>query len=807
MKLREAAPAAGVFVLALAWLLLLRPYGFQLEDEGTLLSWFDRVVRGQRSYFDFHTGYTPGLFALGSAVFDTFGTTATAMRGVLAVINALSAAALTEITRRVAGTWLAPIPALLWLAFVPLYVGEFAAFNIPYPTWPATLAWTVVTLAMLAWVRGPRTPYLVMAGLAAAAAMWVRPNAGALSLAGATWVVAAFAARTTIVDLAAATAAAAAMALGVWYTFAFQVWGVDPFVHLLPAFTISVLYGAAVGGKLLVPPETRGPALGPVVQAPRATTSLFVLAAAFLVPTLAWMAPLFSELGLERFLYEVFLVGADYQSLYFKPHPAPEPFAVLVVLSLLVAAAAGRLVGTGRAKPVPLLVAGLLGGSAVVVFLLGRMVAPEGLAHSVVLQLENASFWLAATTSFGLLAWLWKVPPRALLHSGRARALAAVAPLAVAMYAQMFPRSDFMHQIQAVPLLAVAACGLLAHVCSWWARGAWPAGWNGGAAVRVAVWSVSAVVLAVAFADKMTGPLEARKDGAPRGGVSERLDVRVEAAAGDELEAIQDAASFLRDRTTEGEKLWSFPATSGVLFAAGRTNVAPHDYWYPGRPDREEEQRVLALLRDTKPRFIVTLNRGWHFFSGAPGYFDGLRRFARQDYKLVARYGRYDVLERRDGAAGDDILSRSEPRPATLEDVLQPNLERRRQAAARWMETLTPQEAATARLPSDRRDAILLMRALRDGGDMRAAGWAIAGFQSPDPRIRREAADAMAAMVRALDDDEAGFAVEGAEPVRLEFVEPWLRRAEALEGFPEAAPFVSRLRKLVSDLRASEAGY
>ena len=36
-------------IAALAWLLLLRPYGFQLEDEGTLLSWFDRVARGQRA--------------------------------------------------------------------------------------------------------------------------------------------------------------------------------------------------------------------------------------------------------------------------------------------------------------------------------------------------------------------------------------------------------------------------------------------------------------------------------------------------------------------------------------------------------------------------------------------------------------------------------------------------------------------------------------------------------------------------------------------------------------------------------------
>ena len=53
-------PVALVVVVAAAWLMLLRPYGFQLEDEGTLLAWFDRAARGQRPYLDFHTGYTPG---------------------------------------------------------------------------------------------------------------------------------------------------------------------------------------------------------------------------------------------------------------------------------------------------------------------------------------------------------------------------------------------------------------------------------------------------------------------------------------------------------------------------------------------------------------------------------------------------------------------------------------------------------------------------------------------------------------------------------------------------------------------------
>jgi hypothetical protein len=804
MRLREAAPAAGVFVVALAWLLLLRPYGFQLEDEGTLLSWFDRVARGQRSYVDFHTGYTPGLFAFGSAVFDTFGTSAGAMRGVLAVMNALSAAALTEVTRRVAGAWLAPIPALVWLAFVPLFVGEFSAFNIPYPTWPATFAWFVLALAMLAWARVPRASFLVIAGLAAAAAMWVRPNAGAFALAGATWVVAAFSARTKVVDLAAATAAAAVMALGFWYTFELRVWGMDAFVHLLPAFAVAISYGAALGGKLLVAPAPTGPGMPPISSAPGAAGSLAVLAAAFLVPTIAWMGPLFAELGRDRFLYEVFLIGAGYQSLYYIPHPPPEPFAVLVVVALLIVAGAGRLIAAGRVKPMPLLVLFAAAGAAALVVLLRTMVAPEGLAHSVVLQLENASYWLTAAASFGALAWLSMVPAATLRKRERARALAVVVPLSIAMYAQMFPRSDFMHQVQAMPLAAVVACGLLDRVAAWWTRGAWPAGWNGAVLVRSAVVATAAAVLLLAFSEKATGPLEALGNRAPQDDVSARLPVHVEASAGDELEAAAKTVEFLRANTEDGEELWSFPATSGILFAAGRVNLAPHDYWYPGRPDHDEEARVLALLEQKRPRYIVTLGRSWNFFAGSPGYFESLRGFAGKEYTLAARFGRYDVLGRRD-VVGDAAPVVSRTAPTTMADVLEPKLERRRQAAARWMESLTPGESVSAALPGNKRDTLLLLRALRDGGDMRGAAWAILGFESSDARVRREAVDAMQALAKTLADARARFANDFDAAALRPFVAPWAARAKPLRELPELRSFADGVMALsgeaVSDSR------
>lgn len=793
---RDLVPALGVFVLALAWLLLLRPYGFQLEDEGTHLFWFDRVMRGQQPYVDFHTGYTPGFFALGKAAFSTFGPSATALRGVLAVINALAAAGLAEVTRRVAGRWLAWIPPLLWLAFVPVYVGEFAAFNVPYPTWPVTLAFVGLALAMLAWMERRSAGLLVVAGAAAALAMWFRPNSGAFALAAATWIVVAVSSRPGLVDRVLAFAAAAFMALGVWYTFEFRILGMDAFVHLLPAAIVVLLCTGPLWRRL------RDDA------APRATVSLLLLATAFLVPTLAWALPLLGQLGRDKFLYEVFLVGADYQTLYYKPHPSPEPYAAIVVAALVAIAVAGRFVARGSVKPVTVLIAVAAVATYIKLAILDEGIVPEGFVHSIVAQAENASYWLAATTSLGAALWLGRVGADELHRSRGARAMVVLTPLAIAMYMQMFPRSDYMHQVTAVPLTMVAACGLLARVSSWWGRGVWPAAWDGPRIVRGGVLAAALSVIALGFLDKGTGPVESWLAAAPHAPVSPRLDVHVEAAAGDEMEAIAATVAFLHEHTTVGEGLWSFPATSGLLFAAGNTNVAPHDYWYPGRPDREGEERVVDLLRDKRPRFIVTLGKGWNFFDGAPVYFENLRGFVAGEYRLAARFGRYDVLGLRDASPDAPVPEWSAPLEAGVEDeraleasgardeVLQPNLERRRQAAWRWMDAMTPEEAATATLPANRRDTILLLRALRDGGDMRGTGWALLGFESRDPRIRREAVEAMLAMAKTLASAEARFAHDFDATDYRAFVAPWIGRVQSLRAVRGPESFVQAAEKI-----------
>ncbi|HXC51091.1 MAG TPA: glycosyltransferase family 39 protein [Candidatus Limnocylindrales bacterium] len=787
---RDLAPAAGVFLVALAYLLVLRPYGFQLEDEGTHLFWFDRVMRGQQPYVDFHTGYTPGFFAFGKAVFSLFGESATALRAVLAVVNALTAAGMAELTRRITGSWIAWVPPLLWLAFVPVFTGEFAAFNVPYPTWAVTFAWALLAFAMLAWIESRQAALLVGAGAAAALAMWFRPNSGAFALAAATWLVVAASSRRSLLDRIAAPLAAVFMAAGVWYTFEFRVAGMDALVHLVPMFAIAALLAGPVARRL-PRRDTAGTA-----------ASLACLGAAFAIPTLAWALPLWLSLGRDRFLYEVFLVGADYQTLYYKPHPPAEPYALLIVATLIAVAVGGRFVAARRVRPLPILLTVAAVGAITKLVVFREGLAPEGLVHSIVAQLENASFWLAAVTSFGAAGWLWRVGADELGRSPRTRALLVLTPIATAMYMQMFPRSDFMHQITSVPLTMVVACGLLDRTAAWWSRGHWPNRWNAEFIVRLKVLTAAAATVAIGFVDNLGGPIQSMMRAAPVTPMPARLDVRVEAAAGDEVESIASTVAFLRARTDEGEALWSFPATSGLLFAAGRANVAPHDYWYPGRPDRAEEARVLGLLAIARPRFIVTLNKGWNFLDESPAYFSQLRAFVVREYGLAARYGRYDILGRRDVIGGDASLPDISPMPAGTasgrDSVIQPNLERRRQAAWRWMESMTPEEAQAAALPEDRHGALLLLRALRDGGDMRGAAWAILGYESKDPRIRREAVDAMLALSRANRAARTRFADDFNAAVYRPFVAQLAAAANELSRIELLRPFASDVAELAA---------
>lgn len=756
---------AVVFVVALGFFSLFRLYGFQVEDEGMLLFQLSRIVGGQFPYVDFHTGYTPGFFFGTAAVLHALGDSTTTLRAFMAVVNAASVAGLYALGRRVVGPWMALVPAFLWLAFLPAF-REFAAFNVPYPAWFATLAWIAVALALVHWVERGGVALLVAAGIGAGVAFSVKPNAGAFALAAGTWIVTLATPRPSALDRAAGVGASVAMLAGVWAAFGFQWSSVDAVVHLLPATVLVVVVVVRRAGRLATAAH------------PRTTTALLALAAGAVPVTLLWVIPVLGRLGVEAFGREVLLLGSPAAALYYLPHPPPEFYAVAVVGAALGLAAAGYAIRREAVAPaVPLIV-----GAIAVLGLLFRArtsaLMPEAPLASLVWQLENAGYWLAPLAHWGGIVWMLRD------HIGGTRderAVSALVAPALCMYMQLYPRTDSFHLVIGMPLTLVLATALFARVLGWW--GTVPR--LGGVPSRTGLAGLVAAATAVVLFARV-GPLLgawAHTAGQPLLIDSPRVAARAPADSADDLTALGLTTAYLRRHATPGERVLAFPSVGGVLFAAGLTSPVPHDYWYPGLPDHHEETKMVERLRADPPRFIVTLNDGWTFFIGAPEYFTTARAFAVENYGLVARFGRFDVLARKDVAP---TLPTERFQPTGPSDaVLEPDLGIRRQAVKRWMAALTPEETAAAQLEDEPRAAVLRLRGIRDGGDIRAAAWLLAGYDSPHPRIKTEALGAMYLVTAGYEAMRHRWAND-VEPTALRpYVAPYFAHAEALRDAPE----------------------
>jgi hypothetical protein len=351
------------------------------------------------------------------------------------------------------------------------------------------------------------------------------------------------------------------------------------------------------------------------------------------------------------------------------------------------------------------------------------------------------------------------------------------------MYWQLYPRTDFMHVINSAPLAIVLSVWLLSRVVQWWIDGAWPSSVSGSAVVHAGVAVGVVAVVALEATPSLAAVMRAL--GAPLAVDVPRVRVRVEDAAADDLRAFGKTARYLADHAEPGEPALPFPATAGLLFAAGLTNPVPHDYWFPGRPSHDDEQRMVERLRTEPPRFIATLNDGWWYFTDAPAYFADARAFVTEKYRLAARLGRYDVLAR--GDVAEHVPRMFEPiELGTIDAVYDPCRARRMQAVRRWLVAVTPAEAGAAALPEEPRRALLLLRGLRDAGNLRATGWLVAGLRSPAERIQREAREAAAAVaarvaaarLRWADDfDAAGY---------RRYVVPYREQAETLAAGTDA---------------------
>ncbi|MBI5506243.1 MAG: hypothetical protein HY899_15715 [Deltaproteobacteria bacterium] len=774
--------AAAVFVVVTGYFSIFRSYGFQIEDEGTLLFQLERVARGQFPYVDFGTGYTPGFFYAGAWLLERCDFRVESLRAVVALLNAATAAGLYLIACRVAGRALALVAPLAWVAFLPVRPGDFAAFNIPYPAWPATLAWMIAALAVSGFAARGGLVRPAIAGLAGAAAFAIKPNAGAFVLAGTTWALALFARSDRTCDRVAVWASAAAMALGVWFALGLTLISVDAVVHLVPCCGIAALCAGPRRGALSTPAH------------PRALDALAVVALAFALPTLLWALPVAARLGAEGFAREVLLIGSGAADLYYLRHPVPQMYALAVAAAVLAIAVAGRAIVAGKLKPGPAAAALALAAATVAILLATVAVAPEGFRRGLCAQLENAAFWLAVLASYGALALLALRLARP-AASARERTLAALVPLAATMYVQLYPRCDFMHLLMAVPLLLAVALALLARVASWWEAGSWGST-SGARMIGTLIFAIAAAVLVVRLGLDLEPIARVVNGEDMRRTVLDtpRIKVWSEASAADDLIGFGKTVDYLAERTRPGQSVLAFPALTGALFAAGLTSPVFHDYWYHGRPSLQEEAAMLAELEADPPAYLVTLNHGWSFFIDSPAYFTAAERFARERYRLVARFGRFDVLALRDAIGAGVAVARWQPEGAR-DAIAQPETAARRQAVRRWMAALTPQQAAVASLPPDRAQAILFLRGLRDTGDLRAAAWVLAGYDSEDPRLVREAMGAMELIGAGFEPSRHRWAGDFDGAAILPYVAALRPRAELLlaGGEPRAGAFASAI--------------
>ncbi len=691
-KLKWGKLRVGAVLLAAAtgYFAALVPYGLNVDDEGTLLYQIYRTYRGEVPYRDFHAGYTPGIFYWNAALFHLFGVHVFPIRLSLALANGVAVYGLYWIARRL-GTPLvaAPLAGVLYLAMIPFYDGQFAAFNIPYPIWYSTLFWVLsVGCAIRWWCSGSRWWWLV-AGAAAGFVFSFKPNSGLLDLAA------------LLVALTGLQRPAAAQGSAPWWFRALSrcerlLRGATP-VAIALMLTVFLWRGAGQGGRevrifalpLLVLVGFQLVGRGAKRLSRRAgplsiLLDLFVLGLGFAIPTLPWTVYFIAQVGAKALLRAVLFVGTGFDRFYFLPYPHLGLWEVGLTAVTMIAAVAGVLLRR-RVLPAPPVVVALGFGALGAGLWFGLHPPPmvEGFQASVVMRVRHLAFgalllvqWLgigayAIATArrrgpgapalvevvrpgdCGFAQGSPRNPGRRAEGSARRRersgTLFIVLAAATAMHMQLYPRTDFMHLVPSAPGLLALASWMIGWGARSWSKGL-AVSPSGRRAARVTfvlpVWAVVAVLLAPALM-RIEYLVRARLTGRSTAVVrleNDRAPLVIEAGAGRLFRSLGAAARYIAEHSQAGDYVFTFPALDVVDFLAGRRNPTRHGYFFPGWPGHDVEAEVIDTLRVRPPRYVVSLHDHAFYFIAAPVYYFNLRRFITSRYELEARVGLFDIL-------------------------------------------------------------------------------------------------------------------------------------------------------------------
>lgn len=577
----RVGPLAAALLVA-AYAAGFRHYGvYAFGEEGLLLAQAWRTAHGQTPYVDFHTGYGPLYFRLQALVLAAGGLAA--IRWTLVAVHGAAAALLFALARRVAGSAMAAVAVVLAVAFfLPVSPAHGALFFVPYPAWYAGLA-ALATALVLADGVGPGGA--AAAGVIAGLTFAVKQNAGLLL----GWAAAA----TIVLGEAGAGGALGAAALLL--------------LALAPPLLVAPT-GVTATAWVLVPPALALCSLGRARRAPDAVIlpRLAVLVAAFASVAVVVTAPALAALGPARFAREVLLLGAGFQSLYALRFPPPAALAGAVGLAGFVAFRRRGDAGLVAAGAAAIAVAALAGAREAGGALPALRLAGEQAAFACV----PLALWS------GLLALARRPDPR----------LVAPTAVAIASALQLYPRPDFEHlALVAAPMLPLAVRAL--------------------GALRLPVSVVVGVPLALALAAARLAPTAVLLASPLERVTVGNVPLAVAPVGAERLHALADAVAAVDGRTGPDDAVLAFPACGAVPFFADRAPAGPHDYFYPGRPDRAEVAALVARFAERPPPVAATCSAAGTDLAAAWDAYPELTAFLATRYHVVLERAPFTVRE------------------------------------------------------------------------------------------------------------------------------------------------------------------